>query len=222
MLEDHRLSANPLGLVLCDQLNVIVMITPSPGLANRERIAEALLAHVPMADESVATSEVTRRVLSTVVEQIGAFEKSRRQGYEPSPFREKVSALVEILLPFFESSRSKYFVGLRRQGVFKAFETINVFGEPTLVIAISNGMRNISGMLEDANLVARVGRQVIVVFLDECHSISNLTRFANEDVQIVVCRTDALWSSLGEAILALGRTRLKQSAVNQIATKAKR
>jgi len=217
MLEDHQLSANPLGLVLCDRSSVAVEIPPSTGLDNREKIGEALLAHVDALEKAEKPSYGTAKSLAMLVEQIDALKKTRVQAFEHSAFKEKLSALIEMVLPFYERSRSKYFSELRGQGVFKAFVAISAFREPTLVVAISDGRRNINGLLEGADVAARAGHRVIIAFLDETRSVQDLSSFAKEGVQIVICETVALWSSVSETILALGRTRMKLSALDQMA-----
>lgn len=221
ILEDHQLSTNPIGLILVDQLNVNLQIELGIGLANRERIAQALLANIGHEREKATLPHTTPRLLSALVQQIATLEKGRESARAFSPFREKVRNLAENVLPFLEKARSDYLAASRKQGAFKAFEVICALMRPTLVIAISNGKQNIDGLLEGAKVAAAAGCQVIIVFLEPAPSIFDSGKFAQGGLQIVTCEIDDMWRSVSEAILTVARVRVRQSAISEIASRVK-
>jgi len=214
LLANAQLAPSPIGLILYDDRAVIAKIEAGLGLEIRERILHTLLERTKRASAAMPVTRQTSRPYSTLAAETqtiaGQLASART---EPVP--EVFAWFARAVLPFYRKAMSRDLPRLRKEGVFKAFEAVCDLAEPALVIAISDGRKNVDGLYGGANRASVLNHRVVVVILT--HSGRNtLTKRLSDSEPIgrraLLCSPGDLWDAVNAEILEMSRGRFRKLA----------
>lgn len=202
--------ASPLGLILYDKRGVIENIEARQGVNSRERILRTLLER---AKSTSAPAPLERRAIRPHID-LARETNSLIRGSALAPktraYWERFSSFASLILPFYQKAESKYFERAKRQGAFKAFESICTFPEPVFVIVISDGKTDLDGLVEGAKNAALAGHRVVLAILADpvkhrpADGFSELQEFG---IQIFRTKPDQLLRTISAATLQMSHIR---------------
>ena len=131
------------------------------------------------------------------------------------PISEVFACFARAVLPFYRNAMSRYLSRLRKEGVFKAFEAVCDSAEPMLVIAISDGRRNLDGLSEGAKHASVLKHRVVVVVLADSGKVlaERLSDSEPTGTRTIVCSPGELWYAVNAEILETTRTRFRKPVV---------
>jgi len=130
---------------------------------------------------------------------------------------EVFARFARAILSFYRNATSRYFPRLRKEGVFRAFEAVADLAEPMLVIAISDGRKNLDGLYEGAGNASMLNHQVVVVILADSARKALAERLSDSGptgTRTLVCSPGELWNAVNAEILERTRTRLRKRVVD--------
>jgi uncharacterized protein (DUF58 family) len=201
---------SPLGLILFDDRRVIVNIEPMQGVNSRERILCTLLERAKTVSAPSLLERPGVRPYADLAREANALTRKSAFAAKTKAYCERFSSFASFILPFYERAECKYFERLRRQGVFKAFETICTRPEPVLLIVISDGKTNLDGLAEGAKNARILNYQVVVAVLaepEQTKRIAILSDLEGQGVGILRCCPEELSRAINAQILELSRSR---------------
>ncbi len=201
---------SPMGLILYDRREVVANIEPMQGVNSRERILRALLERVKTTSAPARLERRTILPYADLARELKALMRDSAFAAKTRGYWERLSTFASIVLPFYQRVESKYFERMRRQGAFKAFETICAFSEPVLAIAISDGRANLDGLVEGAKNARTLNHQIVLAILSELDSTNPIEIISDLEAQgigILRCAPQELSRAISRQVFELSRNR---------------
>jgi uncharacterized protein (DUF58 family) len=198
------LSSTPVGVILYDGRNVIDQLSPSTGSHSRMLILRSLLtgSSTGVADNSTQSG---MRLNQELVELIRLLQSTSR-----NPPGRRVDVYAQSLLPYYQNDLAGYSLDLKRQGAFRALETI-LSASPMLVIVVSNYNRDTRGLCEGAILANASGHKVILAVVGGARDAVPLEVLALQETGIRVLQIGSadLANAIRQAIADIPSMRIR-------------
>jgi len=215
LLANSQLARSPIGLILYDDRTIITKIEAGPGLENRERILRTFLQRTKHASVTKSSAQRTSTPYCSLPGEAGVIARQLASPGKTEPVRGPFALFAEAVLPFYRKAWSGYVPRLRKEGMFKAFEAICDLTEPVLVIAISDGRKNLDGLYGGAKRASALNHRVVVMILARSWRDS-LTQLLSDSEAIgtrtVICSVGELWNAVNAEMLEMSRERLRKPA----------
>jgi len=211
LLESTRPSAaSPVGLVLFDGRHVVVYIEPKSGQMNRDRVLQALVERAILAAPAAPLQQETQCPHGVLAREIQTLERESTSVSKTWPFRKRCLTLASRILPFYRTAASRHISKLKKQGAFKAFEIVCRLSERVLVIALSDGETNLSGLCEGASRAKMLGHRVAIAILspDERNVLFGASEPNSAGLRLVRCAPEKLWSAIDAELQVGSHTRV--------------
>jgi hypothetical protein len=209
LLANPQLARSPIGLILYDERVVIAKIEARVGLENREQILRTLLERAKHAPAAVSVIRETSKPYSGLAAETQTIA-GQLASVRTEPISEVFASFARTVLPFYRKAMSRYLPRLRKEGVFKTFEAVCHSAEPMLVIAISDGRKNLDGLFEGVKHASVLNHRVVVVILaDSGRSVltERLRDSASIGTRTIVCSPGELWNAVNAEILQMSTSR---------------
>jgi len=215
LLANAQLARSPIGLILYDDRAVTAKIEARVGVENRERILRKLLERAKHAPAGVSVTRQASKPYSGLAAETQTITR-QLESVRTEPTSEVFAWFARAVLPFYRNAMSRYLPRLRKEGVFRAFEAVLDLAEPMLVIAISDGRKNLDGLYEGAGYASMLNHQVVVVILADSGRKA-LTELLSDSEPIrtrtIVCSLGELWNAVNAEILEIARRRFRKPVV---------
>ena len=197
------LSSTAVGLILYDDRNVIDQLPASAGLHSRQLILRSLLAASTSLDAGLARKGTM--LYQELIELIRLLQMTARN----TPVG-RVDVYAQSLLPYYESSISKYSLDLRKQGTFQALEIVSGLS-PGLVIVISSLNRPLRGLCQGAMLANLSGHRIILATIGTARDTlpPELLALRESGIQVLQSGGADLANAICQAIVDIPMTRIR-------------
>ena len=216
LLANAQLARSPIGLILYDERTVVAKIEPRLGVANRERMLHTLLKRAKHAPVAVSVARETSKPYSGLAAETQTVTR-QLESVRTEPISEVFAWFARAVLPFYRNAMSRYLPRLRKEGVFKAFEAVCESTEPMLVLAISDGQKNLDGLSEGAKHASVLNHRVVVVVIladsDRNALTERLSDLEPTGTGTIVCSPGELWYAVNAEILETTRTRFRKPVI---------
>jgi uncharacterized protein (DUF58 family) len=198
------LSSTPVGLILYDERTIVEQLPPSTGSHSRVLLLRSLLAGAAGGTPSDSTQN-ERRVYQELVELTRLFHSTAR-----NPPARRVDVYAQSLLPYYEYNLDTYSSELKRQGAFRALETVTN-ASPTLLIVVANHNRDARGLCEGIILANGSGHRIILAVIGSSRDtlISEVLALKESGIQVVKSSGANLANAIHQAIVEIPTLRIR-------------
>jgi len=213
LLASVQLAPSPIGIILYDDRRVIANIGARVGVENRERILHTLLQRAKYAPAAVSVTQQTAKPCSSLAVETQAITR-RLESVRSEPISEVFAWFAQTILPFYRSAASRYLTRLRNEGVFKAFEAVCDPGQRVLVIAISDGRKNLDALYQGVRHASALNNRVIVALVHVGRNASSEWTRDSDPIgtRTILCSLGELWHDVNAEILDISRSRPRKPA----------
>jgi len=138
----------------------------------------------------------------------------RLESVRSEPISEVFAWFAQTILPFYRSAASRYLTRLRNEGVFKAFEAVCDPGQRVLVIAISDGRKNLDALYQGVRHASALNNRVIVALVHVGRNASSEWTRDSDPIgtRTILCSLGELWHDVNAEILDISRSRPRKPA----------
>lgn len=199
-----RNAVGAIGLIIFDEIKVLRRIEPRVGQENRELTLREMLK--TDAKSALARSTIVNNNIS--YEGIEREARSLEKLGRDSLSLERLNSFAKRVLPFYERALRKRLTELRRQGAFATLEETLEMDENALLLILTDGNTNMSGLYEGVKTVVKQKHRVIVVILsrsEQTYSSEFQSRLRWIGVGVTKCQPRNLWSAINSEIIAMRR-----------------